>query len=66
MWTSPVNEMSFTLVKGFIQSMRLACSRQKPSGSLTDWSYIAWYLAASTQGPAGEFWWNGEHVALPA
>ena len=34
-----------TLVKGFIQSMRLACSAQKPLGSLIERAYICWYLA---------------------
>src|ERR1019366_10588150 len=38
-----------TLVKGFIQPMRLACSAQKPLGSLTEREYISWYLASSTQ-----------------
>src|ERR1700681_4924405 len=34
-----------TLVKGFIQPMRLACSAQNPLGSLTERAYISWYLA---------------------
>src|SRR6476659_3145245 len=38
-----------TLVKGFIQPMRLACSVQKPSGSLIDCAYISRYLASFTQ-----------------
>ena len=36
------NEVFLTLVNGLIQSMRLACSPQKPSGSFTERSYIAW------------------------
>src|ERR1700694_806110 len=36
-----------TLVKGFIQPMRLACSAQNPLGSLTERAYISWYLAES-------------------
>src|SRR5262249_47546331 len=35
----------FTRVKGFVQSMRCACSRQKASGSTTDRLYISRYLA---------------------
>ena len=35
------------LVGALIQSRRLACSAQKPSGSFTERSYIARYLAAS-------------------
>src|SRR5207253_915700 len=38
-----------TLVKGFIQPMRLPCSAQNPLGSLTERSYISRYLAPSTQ-----------------
>src|SRR4051812_30684940 len=38
-----------TLVKGFIQSMRLACSAQNPLGSLSERSYISLYLGASIQ-----------------
>src|SRR6476469_4912039 len=41
------NDVFSTLVKGFIQPMRLACSAQNPFGSLTDRSYISWYLAES-------------------
>src|SRR6476620_2456487 len=40
-------EVFSTLVKGFIQPMRLACSAQKPLGSATDRAYISWYLAES-------------------
>src|SRR4029453_16801341 len=36
-----------TLWKGFIQSMRLACSAQNPLGSLTERAYISRHLAAS-------------------
>ena len=36
-----------TLWKGFIQSRRLACSAQKPLGSLTERAYISRYLASS-------------------
>src|SRR5258708_39401656 len=43
------NEVLLTLEKGLNQSMRLPCSAQKPSGSLTDRLYISSYLAASTQ-----------------
>src|SRR5579864_9788911 len=42
-------EVFSTLVKGFIQSMRLACSPQNPLGSLTERAYISLYLASSTQ-----------------
>src|ERR1700692_1670810 len=38
-----------TLVKGFIQPMRLACSAQNPLGSLTERAYISRYLAESTK-----------------
>src|SRR5204863_1782365 len=38
-----------TLWKGFIQSMRLACSAQKPLGSDTERAYISRYFASSTQ-----------------
>src|SRR6202047_1314799 len=38
-----------TLVKGFIQPMRLACSAQKPLGSLTERTYMSRYLAWSIQ-----------------
>src|ERR1700736_3758903 len=43
------NEEFSTLVKGFIQPMRLACSAQNPLGSLIERAYIAWYLAESTK-----------------
>src|SRR6202007_803264 len=36
-----------TLVKGFIQPMRLACSAQNPLGSLTERAYISRYFAES-------------------
>src|SRR5436853_5545089 len=42
------NEAFSTLVKGFIQSMRLPWSAQKALGSLTDRAYISRYLASST------------------
>src|SRR6266699_4111804 len=38
-----------TLVKGFIQPIRLACSPQKPLGSETERAYISRYLASSTK-----------------
>src|SRR5258705_5235397 len=38
-----------TLVKGFIQPMRLSCSAQNPLGSLTERAYISSYLALSAQ-----------------
>src|SRR5882724_8551003 len=38
-----------TLVKGFIQPMRLACSAQKPLGSLSERAYMSRYLASSIQ-----------------
>src|ERR1700736_2705745 len=38
-------EVFSTLLNGFIQPMRLACSAQNPLGSLTDRAYISWYLA---------------------
>src|SRR5436305_14840327 len=41
------NETFSTLWKGFIQSMRLACSLQKPLGSETERAYISRYLASS-------------------
>src|SRR5882757_2628294 len=41
------NEAFSTLVKGFIQSTRLACSAQKPLGSETERAYISRYLASS-------------------
>src|SRR5437764_5981034 len=43
------NETFSTLVKGFIQPMRLACSAQNPLGSETERVYISRYLASSTQ-----------------
>src|ERR1700690_1233362 len=42
-------EVFSTLVKGFIQPMRLPCSAQKPLGSLIERAYISLYLAPSTQ-----------------
>ena len=36
------------LGEGLIQSMRLACSAQNPSGSLTERAYISRYFASST------------------
>src|SRR3982751_2102607 len=41
------NELFSTLVKGFIQSMRLACSAQNPLGSEIERAYISRYLASS-------------------
>src|ERR1700721_2056924 len=38
-----------TFVKGLIQPMRLACSLQKPLGSLIERAYISRYLAWSTK-----------------
>src|SRR6266567_631668 len=38
-----------TLVNGFIQPIRLACSPQKPLGLETECAYISRYLAASTK-----------------
>src|SRR3984885_4024317 len=38
-----------TLVNGLIQPMRLACSLQKPLGSLIERAYISRYLAWSTK-----------------
>src|SRR6266851_2881392 len=43
------NELFSTLVKGFIQPMRLACSAQNRLGSLTERAYISRYLASSAQ-----------------
>src|SRR5437763_6788208 len=43
------NETFSTLLKGFIQPMRLPCSAQKPLGSATERAYISRYLAPSTQ-----------------
>src|SRR5580658_6559193 len=42
-------EVFSTLVKGLIQSMRLACSAQKASESEIDRAYISRYLVSSTQ-----------------
>src|ERR1700760_2057239 len=42
-------EVFSTFVKGFIQPMRLACSLQKPLGSLIERAYISRYLASSTK-----------------
>src|SRR3954453_6563828 len=41
------NEVFSTLVKCFIQPMRLACSAQNPLGSLTERAYISLYLGGS-------------------
>src|ERR1700691_2394618 len=41
------NEVFSILVGGLIQPMRLACSAQKPLGSLTERAYISLYLAES-------------------
>src|ERR1700681_4110625 len=41
------NEVFSTLVKGFIQPIRLACSGQKALGSPTERAYISLYLALS-------------------
>src|SRR5438477_12688401 len=46
MWPGANDEFS-TLVKGFIQSTRLACSAQKPLGSAIERAYISRYLASS-------------------
>jgi hypothetical protein len=35
-------EVFLTLVKGWYQWMRSACSAQKPSGSATERSYMRW------------------------
>src|ERR1700744_2109304 len=43
------NEVFSTLVNGLIQSTRLACSAQKPLGSLTERAYMSRYLAWSTK-----------------
>src|SRR5579871_3768432 len=43
------NDQLAILCGVFIQSSRLACSAQKPSGSLIERSYISRYLAWSTQ-----------------
>src|SRR6202020_3644263 len=42
------NDVFLTLENGVNQSMRLPCSAQKPSGSVTDRLYISSYLAALT------------------
>src|SRR5689334_20753611 len=47
--TSPVKLVSLTLVYGLIQSSRLPCSRQNPSGSRTDAAYRRSYPASSIQ-----------------
>src|ERR1700744_149447 len=50
-------EVFSTLVKGLIQPTRLACSVQKPLGSLIERAYMSRYLASSIQAllaqPAG-------------
>src|SRR5271154_4730351 len=62
MWTSPEYETSLILLYGLIQSMRLPCSAQNPSGSLYARSYIALYLASSahadfaSDGDTGNTW----------
>src|SRR3954447_2713409 len=43
------NDEFSTFVKGLIQSIRLPCSAQKPSGSEIDRAYISRYFASSTQ-----------------
>src|ERR1700679_368286 len=43
------NDAFSTLVKGLIQSTRLACSAQNPLGSLTERAYMSRYLAWSTK-----------------
>src|ERR1700716_1463253 len=43
------NDEFSTLVNGLIQPTRLACSAQKPLGSLTERAYMSRYLASSTQ-----------------
>src|ERR1700676_3423298 len=43
------NEVFSTLVKGFIQPIRLACSAQNALGSPTERVYISLYLALSTK-----------------
>ncbi len=45
----PGAKETFSILWGaFIQSMRLACSAQKPSGSEIERAYISRYLASST------------------
>src|SRR5438552_1597050 len=48
MWPG-ANELFSTLVKGFIQSMRLACSAQNPLGSEIERAYMSRYLASSAK-----------------
>src|SRR4051812_40455301 len=48
MWPG-ANELFSTVVKGFIQSIRLACSAQNPFGSEIECAYISRYLALSTK-----------------
>src|SRR6266404_6043291 len=43
------NDEFSTLLNGLIQSTRLACSAQNPSGSLTERAYMSRYLASSAQ-----------------
>src|SRR5215831_11079865 len=43
------NDQFSILCGGFIQSRRLACSAQNPSGSESERAYISLYLAWSTQ-----------------
>ncbi len=47
--TLPVKLEFLTLVKGLIQSTRLACSPQNLSGFLIESSYILKYLGSLTQ-----------------
>src|SRR5260221_6779129 len=46
--SSGFQETSFTFENGLIQSTLRACSRQNPSGSLSECSYIESYLERST------------------
>ena len=41
-------DTSLTLLNGFIHSIVWPCSRQNPSGSATERSYISRYFALST------------------
>src|SRR5437764_2553124 len=43
------NDVFSTLVNGFIQPTRLACSAQNPSELLTERAYISLYLPSSTK-----------------
>src|SRR5690242_2631984 len=60
---SGFHETFFTFVNGLIQSMRLACSRQKPSGSFTERAYISSYFARSMKARSRHSFETGTSVS---